>query len=129
MFLAVNTFENIGRFILVLIIFVFVLGITYFSTKFIADFSQQKIVNGNIRVHETFQIAQNKYLQIISAGKRYYLIAITKDNITLVSELNEEDIDLSKAGVNNSFSFKEILEKAKDSFNKNQISKDDSDEK
>lgn len=124
MLLEVSTLENVGRFILVLIIFILVLAMTFFSTSFIANFQKNKIINGNIKVIETFQIAQNKYIQIISVGKKYYSIAVSKDNVTLLGELSEEDIDLN-VKLNTMPSFAGIIESAKKRLDKNTKSDDE----
>lgn len=113
MILAIDTLANIGRFIAVLFIFLVVLGMTYFTTRYIANFQKNKIANGNIKVLETYQIAPNKYIQLILVGKKYFAIAVSKDNVTLLGEINEEDIDLSNSSGEMLPSFNDIIEKAK----------------
>ncbi len=102
------------QFITVLIIFVFVLAITYFSTKWIADYQKGKAVCKNLDVIETHRISNNKYLQIVKAGEKYLVIAVCKDTITMLTELNVEQIDFSTAHSEESMGFKELLQKAKD---------------
>lgn len=116
MLLAIDTWENIGRFVVVLFIFVLVLGMTYFTTRYIADYQKNKIINGNIKVIETFQIAPNKYIQIIGVGKKYFAIAVSKDNVTLLGNLEEGDFDISNTD-SNMPSFKDIIEIAKNKIN------------
>lgn len=114
MLLEVNTVHNIGRFITLLLIFAFVLAITYFSTKYVADFQKAKINNSNIKVLETMQIAPNKYIQLVSIGKKYFAIAVSKDNVTVIGEIEEDMIDLSLSGNNELPSFAGILKSARD---------------
>ena len=102
------------QFITVLAIFVFVLAITYFSTKWIADYQKGKAVCKNLDVIETHRISNNKYLQIVKAGEKYLVIAVCKDTITMLTELNAEQIDFSASHSEENKGFKELLQKAKD---------------
>lgn len=88
--------QNVLELIAVLIVFVFVLAATYYVTKWIGKSGVVQIQSNNIKVIETFKIAQNKYIQIIQLGDKYYSIAVTKDNITFLAALDEEQLDLTK---------------------------------
>ncbi|MDD3205309.1 MAG: flagellar biosynthetic protein FliO [Lachnospiraceae bacterium] len=107
--------DGIGEFLTVLIIFVFVLAITYFSTRWIANYQKGHVFSKNIEVIETYKITPNKYLQIVKTGDKYLVIAVCKDTITFLTELTEEQIELS-VGTQPvmKMNFKEILEKATD---------------
>lgn len=118
MLLEVNTFENVFRFICVVFLFVVVLAMTYFTTRYIANFQKSRLTGGNIKILETFQIAPNKFLQLISVGKRYFVIAVSKDNITFLSEVKEDDIDLGLMDAMAAPSFKDIINKAKKKLEK-----------
>lgn len=101
----------------VLIIFVFVLGITYLTTRWMGGFQKGKMKNKNLQILESLSVGGNKTLNIISAGKKYYVVAICKDSVQLISEISEEDlIDSSfdnDNGIMGQESFKEILSKMK----------------
>ena len=88
----VSTTDSYLQFITVLILFVFVLGITYATTRWIAGYQKNKMISGNLEVMETLRIANNKYVQIVRAGSKYLVIAIGKDEIHMLSELSEEEI-------------------------------------
>ena len=90
--------QNVLELIAVLIVFIFVLAATYYVTKWIGKSGVVQTQSNNIKVIETFKIAQNKYIQIIQLGDRYYSIAVTKDNITFLAALDEEQLDLTKKG-------------------------------
>ena len=51
------------QFMTVLIMFVFVLAITYFTTKWIAGYQQSKGAGANLEVIESFRLADNKYVR------------------------------------------------------------------
>ena len=87
MFLALESsrgINSIAQFLTVLLIFIGVLALTYFTTRWIASYQKGKMLSGNIHVLETFKITQNKYVQIIRVGEHYYAIAIGKDTVTLL---------------------------------------------
>ncbi len=117
---ASGTFESAVRFISSLLIFLFVLVITYFTSKFIANYQKQTMLSGNMEVVEVTRIAPNKYLQIVRAGKEYFLIAVCKDTITMLSKLDSEQLDFSRESGSGGQTpdFKAILEKAKNSRKK-----------
>lgn len=101
------------QFITVLLIFAFVLAITYVTTRWIANYQKGKTWSKNIEVIESYKITQSKYVQIIKVGEKYVAIAICKDTITLLAELTEEQISFSSNADELKFDFKEVLEKAK----------------
>lgn len=100
----------------VFIIFLFVLAITYFSTVWIANFQKGKVTGENIEVIETYKLTTNKYLQIIRTGEKYFAIAVCKDTVTFLTELEKEQISFQTGtdGTVPKINFKELLEKAKD---------------
>lgn len=119
MLLAINSLNNITRFISLLIIFAFVLAITYFTTRYIANYQKGKIDNGNIKIIETARISQDKLLQIIKVGTRYFLIALSKNDVTYLAELKEDEIKVCENGTSNLLGFSDFLEMAGVKKNKN----------
>ncbi|MBQ8246792.1 MAG: flagellar biosynthetic protein FliO [Lachnospiraceae bacterium] len=117
MLLALDSSSGINsfaQFLTVLIIFIGVLALTYFTTRWVASYQKGKMMSGNIQVLETFKITQNKYIQIIRIGDHLYAIAIGKDTITLLGELSEDEIHIQEAsGVMPNMDFKQLLENAK----------------
>lgn len=102
----------------VLLIFVVVLGLTYFTTRWIAGFQKTQMHNKNLQIIETLKITQNKYIQIVRAGEVYLVIAISKDQVTLLAKLKDDELDkLDMESLENKDftkeSFSEILEKVK----------------
>lgn len=101
------------QFITVLILFVFVLGITYVTTRWIANYQKDRAAGGNLEVIETMRVTGNKYLQIVRAGKKYLVIAVGKDEIHMLAELSEDDLTFFKDQSTQKMDFKSILEKLK----------------
>ncbi len=98
------------QFMTVLILFVFVLAITFWVTKWIAGYQKGRTVNTNMELIETFQLTNNKYIQIIRVGQKYLAVAIGKDSVTMLTEIPEEELILSSDD-NTQAGFKELFEK------------------
>lgn len=114
--------NNAVRFISLLLVFAFVLAITYFTTRFIAGYQKGKLANSNISIIETTRITQDKYIQIVKIGKRYVAIAVCKNEITKLLDLEEDDIVLNQdlEEQKNKYSgFLDVLEKIKQTKDKN----------
>lgn len=110
---AKSSINAIAEFFTVLLIFLIILAITYFATRWIANFQKERINSTNIHVIETYKISNNKYLQIIQTGKTYFVIAVCKDTVTYLTQIPEEDLEIKPDEPIEPVNFKEILEKAK----------------
>ena len=103
----------------VLFIFVFVLVITYFTTKWIAGYQKQQFYNKNLRVVETLKLTTNKYIQIIEAGDQYLVVGIGKDEINILATLTPEQMKVLPEEIQGSDaknvgeSFQQVLDKLK----------------
>lgn len=98
-----STLKLIGLIILCIAIIV----ACYYTTKFVGK-KQTGGSGRNFRPIETYRISQNKFLQIVAVGKRYFLIASSKDGISMLAELNESDLELEQKGTSHK-NFKAIL--------------------
>lgn len=107
--------SSFAQLITLLIVFVFVLALTFYATKWMARIQKSQFRNSNIEVIETFRLSSTKYIQIVKLGGRYVAIAVGKDTVTFLTELEESELDLTKVteGIGN-MEFHEILKKVKD---------------
>ena len=110
-----STLESVVQLIGIILIFVFVLGATFLTTRWIANYQRTTTRNRNIRVVETCRLTTNKYIQIVQVGEKYLAIAVSKDNITVLTELGEDEIIDFSAELESSKgeSFGKIMEKIK----------------
>lgn len=105
-----STWESLLELLGVIIIFIIVVVACYYTTRFVAGKQVKNRRNGNIELIETYSIAQNKYLQLLKVGKKYIVISVSKDNITLLTELNEDEIEkFENNPVQPQVSFKEVF--------------------
>ena len=114
-FLAINSKgKNILELILLLGIFAFVLAACILTTRFVAGHQLQRGRNSNFKPVETYQVAQNRYLHLVQIGTRYFVVSVTKDNISFIAELKEEEISLKPEKPEGGHrSFKDILSEFK----------------
>lgn len=110
--------NSVVQFITVIVIFVFVLALTYGVTKWTANFQKGRMNSGNIEVIESFRIAGDKYIQIVRVAEKYMAIALSKETVTFLTELNEEDIVMREGSGNMKVSFGELLDKVKEKKDK-----------
>ena len=90
----------------VLIIFLFVLAITYFTTKWIGNYQKTNFANKNLQIVESIRVGNNKFIAIVKAGEVYLVVAVGKDDVTLLTQLTEEQ--LSDAGMTVGFNRKSL---------------------
>ena len=109
-----SSVDSFFQLIEVLVVFLIVLGLTYLTTKWIASYQKGQSSNHNLQIVETLKVTSNKYIQIVKAADEYLVIAIGKDEITLLTKLSEDQIPtaLTETGQNvvAKESFQHILE-------------------
>ena len=112
LFTNVKWLDNLLQLGFVIVVFAFVLFLTYLAAKITGTY-QSNIMNNrsNIRVIETYRIANNKYIQIVRIGGKYVALGIGKDNITFLTELDEENIKDIATMPREKMDFKTILSK------------------
>lgn len=112
MVLAINGVDNVAKFLTLLLIFGFVLAATYFTTRFIANYQKGQSAHSNIKIIESARISQNKFIEIVKIGEKYYAIALGKDEIGVIAEVPENELDLESKNQELP-GFNDILEKVK----------------
>lgn len=109
----------------VLLIFIFVLVITWLATRFIAGYQKVQTQGKNLKIIETQRLYNNKFLHIVKAGEKYLVIAVGKEEIRLLATLTEEELldpEDSPPAVKEQFqdALREAIGKMKDRFPKKQ---------
>ena len=99
------------------IIFILVLAITYYVTRFVGNYQKNKMSGSNINILETMRISNSKYIQIVKIGSKVFAIAVAKDTVTYLCELDEDSLVFNEMSSGkmpvSKENFKEILEKFK----------------
>ena len=105
-----TTVESLIQLLGLILVFILVVVVCHFTTKFVAgrQLSYKRV--GNFEVVETFPIAPNKYLQLIRMGSKYVVISVSKDSVTYITELTKEEVCMmEKNQIGSGKSFKDIL--------------------
>ena len=104
-----SSFHSLVQLIGALIIFAFVLGITYLTTRWMGGFQKSRSNNKNLHIIETINVGNNKYISIVEAGTVYLVVSVGKDEVHLLTQLTREQLK--------DFSFEHVGEKeSQDSF-------------
>ena len=108
-------FNSFMQFLVVLFLFVVVLGITLWTTRWIAGYQKEKMSGSNMEIVDTMRLSSNQYIQIVRIGGEYIAIAVSKDSVTKLAEIPSEQIILRQHSEGETLSFKELFEKTKGS--------------
>ncbi|BCK00154.1 flagellar biosynthetic protein FliO [Anaerocolumna chitinilytica] len=108
----------------VIVLFLIVLVITYLTTRFVGGVKMGTLRDTNFKVIDTYKLTQNKFLQIIKIGTRYFVIAVGKDEIRLLTEIAEDDIFVASKNTRQNVTFQDILKGFKKQLEKEDNSGD-----
>lgn len=106
--------DSFFRLVVSLFLFLFVLAACYFTTVWLGNFQKGKMGKGNIEVIEIHKLTNNKYIEIVRIGKKYYILSVTKERVEKIDIIDEADIELpdtQMSGANESFA--QVLERIK----------------
>ena len=103
--------DSYVQFITVLLLFVFVLAVTAFVTRWIGGYQKGKSVGANMELIESLRLSNNKYVQIVRIGRKYLAVAVCKDTVTMLSEIPEEELQFSEGSTSGVSSFKDVFMK------------------
>lgn len=117
--LLTGQIDSAAQFITVFILFVVVLVITALTTRWIAGYQKQQNVIGNIEVMDTQRIANGKYIQIVRVGDKCIAVAVCKDTVTMLTEVDKEQIKLKEIGSVSTAGFGELFDKVKKIYSGN----------
>ena len=107
--------DSFVQFVTVLLLFLMVLLITYGVTRWISRIQKTQMMGRNMEMVDTMRISSSKYLQIVRAGDKYFVVAVCKDTVTMLTEISKESLVLETGEPGNGYQagFREILEKIK----------------
>lgn len=132
MILLSSSLESFIQLVGVLFIFVIVLALTYFTTRWIGGYQKNQMSGREFRVVDTIRIANGKCVQILKLGDVYLVVAVGKDEVTMLAKLTEDEMGLTEDELLGFFqsndkkaagaqeSFQDILEKFRERFSKKQ---------
>jgi flagellar protein FliO/FliZ len=119
-----SSWESFIQLLGALVIFAFVLVITYLATRWMGGMQKTRGSNKNLRIIETIGVGNNKYISIVEVGTVYLVVSVGKDEVNLLTRISKEELkDLSfddEENMNLQDTFAGILKKVKDKVPKKQ---------
>lgn len=106
--------EQIGSFLMILLIFVLLLYGSYVCSKKVAGMSMRGTQSKYVKVVDRIMLGRDNYIAVISVGNRYYLIGNSAGGMNMLTEIAEEDLVELKnpqGPFMGTPSFKEIMQK------------------
>ena len=76
-----------------IVVFLFVLALSYVATRIIGGFESKRNSLGNIEIIEVRRITANKYIEIVRIADKYLALAVTRDRISFLTELSPDKIE------------------------------------
>ena len=89
-----DAFNSVGQFFLLIIVIVGVLYLAHIATKYFARTSLPK-KGKNLDLIDSMSVGQFTAIQVVRAGKKYVLLGVTKERISFLTELNEDELELN----------------------------------
>ena len=114
-----SSLDSFLKLISVLLVFVFVLAITYVVTRWMAGYQKTQMKSKNLQIIETIPMGNNKMVCLLKAGTEFLVVSVGKDEIHPLMTLTESQLtDLSYMNETEAAkvgeSFQDILGQLKD---------------
>ena len=99
----------IGQFFYIILVFGVVILMAYYGTRLLGTARLAKRGKGNIKLLESYALGTQQSLQLIQVGEKIFLIAVTKERITFLTEVEPGGIHLESEGKAPPFAFENVL--------------------
>ena len=120
--LDASSMDSFLELIGVLLIFIFVLVVTYLCSKWMAGYQKMHMKSKNLQIIESIPAGNNKAICLVKAGTEYLVVGIGKDEIQYLATLSEEQLtDFSfrqETTTDKQESFQEIFGQFRDRLSK-----------
>lgn len=87
-----NGTEYVFQLIWYLIAFFLVIGLIFYITRFIGQSTLKYTRSTNLEVIDYIILGRDKGLYIVKVGDRFFLIGVSSNNITYLTEIDKENI-------------------------------------
>ena len=84
----------IGRIAFIIVMFALVAFAAYYTTRFISSSKRRVGSNNNIKVIEGAAVGPQANIQLVCVADKYFLIGVTKEKITFLSEVNGDAVNI-----------------------------------
>ena len=109
-----DALDGIAQLLTLILILIFVVLLAYFTVRFTGKFQENMLKNSNFKVVDTYRVSNSQYLQIVRVANKCVVIGISKDNITFITEVDEEQLKQRQNELPQNVNFSEIFTKLKE---------------
>lgn len=109
----ISTFDNVLQLLGLVLLLILILIAAYYTSRFVGRYKLGQLKDSNIQVIEIYRISTNKMLQIVKIANKYVVLAVCKDQITYIMDLDESQVLTHEAKEVEKQSFRQIFEKLK----------------
>ncbi|HWT76309.1 MAG TPA: flagellar biosynthetic protein FliO [Mobilitalea sp.] len=106
-----STTDNFLQLVGLVFLLIIILVASYYTTKFVGGIKVNQMKNSNFEVIDSYRISTNKVIQIVKIANKYVVIAIGKDTINYITELDEAEVYIRDMNAGDKLSFKKTLDK------------------
>lgn len=110
-FMLLTGINGIAQLITVAVLFILVLALTYFTTRFVGRYQKGQLSGNNIQVIDMLRLSQNKLVQIVRVGEKYFAVAVCKDTVTLLGEIDGDKLVIKEQGTASNMEFENLLKR------------------
>lgn len=103
--------NGIAQLITVAVLFILVLALTYFTTRFVGRYQKGQLSGNNIQVIDMLRLSQNKLVQIVRVGEKYFAVAVCKDTVTMLGEIDGDKLVIKEQGTASNMEFENLLKR------------------
>ena len=101
--------QTVSQLFFILIVFVGILILAVYVTKLVGGAKYAHRGDDNLKLMDSIGLGFQNGIHLVKVGKKYVLLGITKDKITFLCELNENEIDNSDISTEDKPSFETYL--------------------
>ena len=86
--------QGVGQFFYILLMVVLVAVLAYYTTRLLGSARMGKFGRRNLQIVESMGVGPQVFVHVLRVGKKYVLVGVTKNHVSQLSELAEEDLKL-----------------------------------
>ncbi len=109
----VSTTDSFVQLVSLVFVLIIILVAAYYTSRFVGKMKMGQMKKSNFQVIDTYRISQSKALQIVKIANKYVVIAIAKDTIEIITELEESEVMIRDFHNDEKQSFMQIIDKLK----------------
>jgi flagellar protein FliO/FliZ len=110
---GISTTDSFVQLVSLVLVLIIILVAAYYTSRFVGKMKMGQMKKSNFQVIDTYRISQSKALQIVKIANKYVVIAIAKDTIEVITELEESEVMIREFHNDEKQSFMQILDKLK----------------